>query len=71
MTRGRPQQIDHPGYGPSDAFYRATGKANASDLQQLGRRPAAARRGQDQPLAAVRPLELMWRYRSQNWLRLL
>jgi len=27
--RGRPQQIDHPGYGPADAFYRATGKANA------------------------------------------
>jgi uncharacterized protein (TIGR02117 family) len=27
--RGRPQRIDHPGYGPSDAFYRATGKANA------------------------------------------
>jgi uncharacterized protein (TIGR02117 family) len=28
-ARGRPQRIDHPGYGPSDAFYRATGKANA------------------------------------------
>jgi len=27
--RGRPQRIDHPGFGPSDAFYRATGKANA------------------------------------------
>lgn len=27
--RGRPQRIDHPGYGPADAFYRATGKANA------------------------------------------
>lgn len=27
--RGRPQRIDHPGYGPSDAFYRAAGKANA------------------------------------------
>jgi uncharacterized protein (TIGR02117 family) len=27
--RGRPQRIDHPGYGPDDAFYRATGKANA------------------------------------------
>ena len=27
--RGRPQRIDHPGYGPGDAFYRATGKANA------------------------------------------
>lgn len=27
--RGRPQRIDHPGYGPADGFYRATGKANA------------------------------------------
>ena len=26
---GRPQRIDHPGYGPADAFYRAAGKANA------------------------------------------
>jgi uncharacterized protein (TIGR02117 family) len=28
-STGRPQRIDHPGYGPADAFYRATGKANA------------------------------------------
>jgi uncharacterized protein (TIGR02117 family) len=28
-AHGRPQRIDHPGYGPSDAFYRATGKASA------------------------------------------
>jgi uncharacterized protein (TIGR02117 family) len=27
--RGLPQRLDHPGYGPADAFYRATGKANA------------------------------------------
>jgi uncharacterized protein (TIGR02117 family) len=27
--RGRPRRIGHPGYGPDDAFYRATGKANA------------------------------------------
>ena len=27
--RGRPERIAHPGYGPSDAFYRSTGKANA------------------------------------------
>jgi hypothetical protein len=27
--RGRPQRIDHPGYGPADAFYRAGTKANA------------------------------------------
>ena len=26
---GRPQHLGHPGYGPSDAFYRATGKASA------------------------------------------
>ncbi|MFL6721403.1 MAG: TIGR02117 family protein [Sphingomonas sp.] len=26
--RGHPQRIDHPGYGPADAFYRATGKAS-------------------------------------------
>jgi uncharacterized protein (TIGR02117 family) len=25
---GGPVRIDHPGYGPSDAFYRATGKAS-------------------------------------------
>nr|WP_283937573.1 TIGR02117 family protein [Sphingomonas hankyongi] len=27
---GRPQRIDHPGYGCCDAFYRATGKASAA-----------------------------------------
>jgi len=27
--RGRPRLIAHPGYGPSDAFYLATGKASA------------------------------------------
>jgi len=27
-SRGRPQRIDHPGYGPADAFYRGAGKAN-------------------------------------------
>jgi uncharacterized protein (TIGR02117 family) len=28
-SRGRPLRIEHPGYGPADAFYQATGKANA------------------------------------------
>jgi len=27
--RGRPQRIDHPGYGPWDAFYRGVGKTSA------------------------------------------
>jgi uncharacterized protein (TIGR02117 family) len=26
---GRPQRIDHPGYGPDDAFYRGVGRASA------------------------------------------
>jgi uncharacterized protein (TIGR02117 family) len=26
---GRARRVDHPGYGPADAFYWATGKANA------------------------------------------
>lgn len=28
-SRSRPQRIDHPGYGPSDAFYRAVGRESA------------------------------------------
>ena len=28
-ARGLPEHIAHPGYGPGDAFYRATGKASA------------------------------------------
>ena len=28
-ARGRPQHLEHPGYGCCDAFYRATGKASA------------------------------------------
>jgi uncharacterized protein (TIGR02117 family) len=28
-ARGRPMRIDHPGYGPSDAFYRAPGRESA------------------------------------------
>jgi uncharacterized protein (TIGR02117 family) len=27
-VRGKPERIDHPGYGPSDAFYRGAGRAN-------------------------------------------
>ena len=28
-AKGRPKRIDHPGYGPFDAFYRGIGKASA------------------------------------------
>ena len=35
--RGRPKRIAHPGYGPYDAFYHATGKASAIHLQRRRR----------------------------------
>ena len=28
-SEGHPKRIDHPGYGPAEAFYRANGKASA------------------------------------------
>jgi uncharacterized protein (TIGR02117 family) len=68
---GRPERIDHPGYGPSDAFYRATGKASAF-------RTCNSWVADKLRLAGVKtslwpPFEhgLLWRYRRQNWLRLL
>ena len=69
--RGRPKKIAHPGYGPSDAFYRANGKANllhTCNSWVAGRlRLAGVKTSAWPPFAAG----LMWRYRSQNWLRLL
>lgn len=62
-SRGRPQRIDHPGYGPSDAFYRAGGKAsmihtcNIWVADQL--RLAGVRTSLWPPFAPG----LLWRYR--------
>ena len=62
--RGRPDRIDHPGYGRSDAFYEATGKAN-------GVRTCNAVAGGWLSLAGVKvgvwpPFApgLLWRYRK-------
>jgi uncharacterized protein (TIGR02117 family) len=70
-TRGRPQRIDHPGYGPNDAFYRAIGRASAF-------RTCNSWVADKLRLAGVKtslwpPFEqgLLWRYRRENWLRLL
>jgi uncharacterized protein (TIGR02117 family) len=70
-AHGRPQRIEHPGYGPSDEFYSATGKASAihtcnswaADKLRL----AGVRTSLWPPFAQG----LAWRYREQNWLRLL
>ena len=61
--KGRPIRIDHPGYGPSDAFYRASGKAsairtcNASTADRL--RLAGVKTSLWSPFAQG----LTWRYR--------
>ena len=62
-NRGRPVRIDHPGYGPGDAFYEGRGKATAlrtcnnwaSDRLRL----AGVRTGLWTPFAQG----LVWRYR--------
>lgn len=64
--RGRPQRIDHPGYGPADAFYRGVGRASlintcnnwASDQLRL----AGIRTSLWSPFAQG----LEWRYRKAD-----
>jgi uncharacterized protein (TIGR02117 family) len=67
---GRPQRIDHPGYGPSDAFYQANGKASAlktCNSWAAGRlRLAGVRTSLWPPFAQG----LVWRYRRYNGLML-
>ena len=63
---GRPQRIDHQGYGPNDAFYHGTGKASA--LRTCNSWSAGELR-----LAGVRTSlwppfvqGLVWRYRTAD-----
>ena len=69
--RGRPQRIDHPGYGSSDAFYRTNGKESAlatCNNWAAGRlRLAGVKTSVWPPFAQG----LVWRYRRYNGLRLL
>ena len=69
--RGRPQRIDHPGYGPADAFYRATGKASAfrtCNSWVAGRLRLA---GVETSLWPPFAQGMVWRYRRSSALRLL
>jgi uncharacterized protein (TIGR02117 family) len=66
--KGRPKHIQHPGYGPSDAFYQATGKASAfrtCNSWAAGRlRLAGVKTSLWSPFAQG----LIWRYRHYNGL---
>jgi len=63
-AHGRPQRIDHPGYGPNDAFYVGVGKTSAIKTcnSWVGERLrlAGVRTGAWSPFAQG----LLWRYRS-------
>jgi len=70
-ARGRPVHIDHPGYGASDTFYRATGKASmfrTCNSWAAGRLRLA---GVETSLWPPFAQGLVWRYRRYNGLRLL
>ena len=68
---GRVHRVDHPGYGPSDGFYRAVGKESAfrtcNSWVAKWLRLAGVKTSLWPPFAQG----LVWRYRRQNWLRLL
>lgn len=68
--KGRPIRIAHPGYGASDAFYRATGNANAirscNAVAAHWLRLAGVKTSLWPPFAPG----LIWRYRRYNGLAL-
>jgi uncharacterized protein (TIGR02117 family) len=65
-SRGRPIRIDHPGYGPRDAFYDGIGRASA--LSTCNNWVAARLRlaGIKAPLWSPFVQGLVWRYRRAD-----
>ncbi len=63
-ARGRPHKIDHPGYGPADAFYDGVGRANAINTcnQWVATRLRLA--GVEVPLWSPFVQGLSWHYRA-------
>jgi uncharacterized protein (TIGR02117 family) len=70
-ARGQPQRIDHPGYGRSDAFYRAAGKASAVHTCNSWAADRLRLAGVKTSLWPPFAEGLVWRYRRYNGLRLL
>ena len=68
---GRPQRIDHPGYGPSDAFYSASGKASAITTCNSWAASRLRLAGVKTSLWPPFAQGLVWRYRRYNGLMLL
>ena len=63
-TDGRPIRIDHPGYGPTDAFYQGVGKASALATCNNWVADRLRLAGVKAPLWSPFVGGLMWRYRE-------
>ena len=63
---GRPaERIDHPGYGPGDAFYRAAGKASAIHTCNVWVADKLRLAGVKTSLWPPFAQGLLWRYRRR------
>ena len=60
---GRPQRIDHPGYGPGDAFYEGRGRASAISTCNVWAADRLRLAGVRSSLWAPFAQGLVWRYR--------
>jgi len=65
-AEGKPIRIDHPGYGPHDAFYRGTGKANAIHTCNQWAASRLRLAGVKAPLWSPFVQGLVWRYRPAD-----
>jgi len=65
-THGRPKRIAHPGYGPTDAFYRAVGKESAVRTCNSWVANWLRLAGVETSLWPPFQQGLVWRYRKTN-----
>ena len=63
---GRPIRIDHPGYGPDDAFYQGRGKANAISTCNVWASDRLRLAGVRTSLWTPFSTGLVWRYRKAD-----
>ncbi|HVF37110.1 MAG TPA: TIGR02117 family protein [Sphingomicrobium sp.] len=62
--RGRPKRIDHPGYGPADAFYEGVGRASAINTCNTWAAQRLRLAGVKTSLWPPFSQGLVWRYRE-------
>ena len=63
---GKPIRIDHPGYGPRDAFYEGVGRANAVSTCNQWTADRLRVAGVEAPLWSPFVQGLVWKYRDAD-----